>query len=137
MQNGKSHFTEPLVSRREFFIPPIALDRVSPTALHRQIHAQIAQAIRTGEIRGGVRLPSSRWLAKLLVVSRNTVLAAYDELAADGLILGVRGAGMRVSQGVLPPAPVAGLQRVIRAAGYPGSILAFDDQDGNRLYINF
>jgi DNA-binding GntR family transcriptional regulator len=76
-------------------------------------------------------------LAKLLGVSRNTVLAAYDELAADGLILGVRGAGMRVNQGVLPPAPLAGLRRVIRAAGYPASVLAFEDQDGNRLYLNF
>lgn len=125
------------MSRRDFSIPPIALDRALPAALHRQLYQQMAQAIRTGTIRGGERLPSSRWLAKLLGVSRNTVLTAYDQLAADGLILGVRGAGMRVSEKVLSPAPLAGLRRLLREAGYPLRVLPFEDQDGNRLYLNF
>jgi GntR family transcriptional regulator/MocR family aminotransferase len=120
-----------------FSIPPIDLDRSSTTTLRRQIYQQTARAIRSGAFRGDARLPSSRWLAKLLGVSRNTVLAAYDELAAEGLLIGVRGAGMRVARGVLSPAPLAGLRHVIREAGYPASLVEFEDPDGNLLYINF
>jgi DNA-binding GntR family transcriptional regulator len=36
-------------------------------------------------------------MAGLLGVSRNTVLAAYDDLAADDLVRGRQGAGMRVT----------------------------------------
>ena len=120
-----------------FAIPPIDLDRSSPAALHRQIYQQVARAIRSGAIRDDARLPSSRWLAKLLGVSRNTVLAAYDQLAAEGLLLGVRGAGMRITRGARSPAPLAGLRHIIRAAGYPVSLVELKDPDGNLLYINF
>ena len=41
----------------------------------------------------------SRVLARLLGVSRNTVLTAYDELVAGGLIEGRRGAAMLVRTG--------------------------------------
>jgi len=30
-----------------------------------------------------------------------------------------------------------GLQRVIRAAGYPARVVALKDPDGNPLYLNF
>lgn len=123
--------------KRDFAIPPIDLDRASRTALRKQIYQQVARPIRTGEIPNGTRLPSSRWLAKLLGVSRNTVLAAYDDLAADGLLLAVRGAGMRVSRGSPAPPLLAGLRHIIRDAGYPASVLTFEDRDGNPLYINF
>lgn len=124
--------------RRDFFIPPVVLDKVSSLPLHRQIHKAISEAIRNGEARHGDRLPSTRMLAKLLQVSRNTVLAAYDDLAADNLIRGQRGAGMLVNSG--PPAPVVtlfGLHHVIRAAHYPAKVLALADPDGNPLYIRF
>lgn len=106
--------------------------------MHCQIHRQIAQAIRDGAIPAGARLPSSRVLAPLLGVSRNTVLAAFDRLAADGLLVGERGAGMRVQHGA--PAPEVtwyGLREVIRAAGYPARVVQFDDPDGNPLYLRY
>jgi GntR family transcriptional regulator/MocR family aminotransferase len=84
--------------RPELFLPAIELDAASDVPMQRQITRQIGAAIRGGEIPGGVRLPSSRAMARLLRVSRNTVLAAYDDLAADGLIRGERGAGMCVCQ---------------------------------------
>ena len=72
------------MSRRpKLFVPSITLDKASTAPLHRQIHSQITQAIRGGAIPGGVRLPSSRTMARLLGVSRNTVLTAFDDLAAD------------------------------------------------------
>jgi DNA-binding transcriptional regulator YhcF (GntR family) len=120
--------------RPELFVPPITLDRASKIPLHQQIRNQIAQAVRGGAIQYEARLPSTRVMAKLLGVSRNTVLAAYEDLVADGLAQGERGAGMRVSGAVKTS---LGLRHVIRAARYPARVLAVADPDGNPLYINF
>jgi DNA-binding GntR family transcriptional regulator len=121
--------------RPELFLPPIMLDRASKLPLHRQIHRQIARAISDGKVPYESRLPSSRVMARILGVSRNTVLAAYDDLAAEGLARGERGAGMRVAAG--PGMTLFGLRHVIRAAGYPARVLALADPDGNPLLINF
>lgn len=124
--------------RRKLFVPSIVLDKASTVPLHRQIYRQIAYAIREGAIPNGVRLPSSRTMARLAGVSRNTVLAAYDDLAADDLVRGEKGAGMRVQNGSPVPAMTwFGLQRVIREAGYPARVVALTDPDGNPMYISF
>ncbi|HTR38146.1 MAG TPA: winged helix-turn-helix domain-containing protein [Bryobacteraceae bacterium] len=121
--------------RRELFVPPIVLDRDSATPLQRQIHHELARAIRSGAAGAGARLPSTRLMAKLLSVSRNTVMVAYEDLAAEGLVCGERGSGMRVSGDTAQPA-FFGLGHVIRAAGYPAKVVAFADPDGNPLYLN-
>src|SRR6185436_6513161 len=82
--------------RRDVLLPSIVLDRASTLPLFQQLRTQLARAIRDG-LAGGTRLPSTRVLARLLRVSRNTVLAAYDDLAADGLIRSRRGSGMVVT----------------------------------------
>jgi DNA-binding GntR family transcriptional regulator len=127
------------VSRRsKLFVPSIALDKASAEPLHRQIHGQIAQAIRGGAIPSGARLPSSRVLARLLGVSRNTVLAAFDSLASDDLLRGERGAGMRVRNGAAAPEVTwFGLRQVIRAAGYPARVVTLADPDGNPIYLHY
>lgn len=141
MQNEKSHHTVPLMSRRpELYVPSIVLDRTPGMPLHRQIHRQIAEAIRSGAVRHYARLPSTRFMAKLLRVSRNTVFAAYEELAADDLIRGEPGSCMRVNcpaAGATNAPAWLGLKQVIQAARYPARILAFDDPDGNALYLRF
>jgi len=120
------------------FVPSIALDHASDVPLHRQIYLQIAAAIRARGIPGGARLPSSRSLARLLGVSRNTVLAAFDALAADDLLRGERGAGMRVQNGAaVPEVTWFGLKQVIRAAGYPAKAVALADPDGNPIYLRY
>jgi GntR family transcriptional regulator/MocR family aminotransferase len=121
------------VKRPEVFLPAVELDAASDIPMHRQIARQIGAAIRAGAIPGGVRLPSSRAFARLLRVSRNTVLAAYDDIAADGLILGERGAGMRVSSG--KPAR-SSLRQVIRDSGYAEKAVVVADPDGNSLYLH-
>ena len=75
-------------------------------------------------------------MARLLRVSRNTVLAAYDELAADGLLQGERGAGMRVRSAEVPSMTMAGLRQVIRASGYPARVVVLADPDGNPIYLH-
>lgn len=121
--------------RRELFVPSIDLDRASSIPLHRQIYHQIARAIRSGAIPRNARLPATRVMARLLRVSRNTMLIAYDDLAADNLIRGKRGAGMWVNGDAPVELTWFGLRHVIRAAGYPARILTLADPDGNFLYI--
>ena len=121
---------------RDLFLPSIALDRRSSTPLHLQIGQQIARAIRRG-VPAGSRLPSSRVMARLLGVSRNTVMAAYDDLVAAGLISGRRGAGMLVTPGGVPGSHMLDPQRVLRQAQYPARTLRVIDPDGTLLYLAF
>lgn len=98
-----------------------------------QIVGQLQNLIERGGVGRGGTLPSSRALARVLDVSRNTILTAYDELKARGLITGRRGAGMRVA----PGAGVTGfdVRRVLREAQYPSRAFVVHDPDGNPVSI--
>ena len=65
--------------------------------VYLQIKDYIKKMILTGLLQPGVRLPSTRELAGILQVSRNTVLLAYQYLEDDGLILQEKGRGAFVS----------------------------------------
>jgi GntR family transcriptional regulator/MocR family aminotransferase len=129
---------------RDLFLPSIAIDRRSSTPLHQQIGRQIAGAVRGG-VPAGSRLPSSRVMARLLGVSRNTVMTAYDELVAEGVITGRRGTGMLIAagrSGLAGAARARGLnlfdpQRVLRQAQYPARTVGIVDPDGMHLYLAF
>lgn len=56
------------------------------------LHAALRDAIASGRLAPGLRLPSSRELAASVGVSRNTAVAAYELLASEGW-LETRGAG--------------------------------------------
>ncbi len=58
-----------------------------------RIYRQLRQAILDGRLRAGERLPPTRELAAQLAISRNTVSAAYDRLAAEGFLDGRMGSG--------------------------------------------
>ncbi|WP_410568643.1 PLP-dependent aminotransferase family protein [Amycolatopsis sp. cmx-4-61] len=65
---------------------------------HRDaIYRQLRAAILAGRIRPGETLPPTRELAQRLAVSRTTVSAAYDRLAAEGFLTGRVGAGTFVT----------------------------------------
>jgi len=76
----------------------------SPIPLHRQLAAQLGAAVREGRWDPERRLPSARALAGRLGVDRGTVLAAYRDLAGDGLVRVRPGSGAYVSG----PEPGAG-----------------------------
>ncbi|HKV65622.1 MAG TPA: GntR family transcriptional regulator, partial [Rhodanobacteraceae bacterium] len=64
----------------------IALDPGLEQPLFLQLAGAIAENIRGGRVKGGEPLPGSRELAGQLGINRNTVVAAYGELAAEGLV---------------------------------------------------
>lgn len=110
-----------------------SIDRRRDEPLALQIVQQLQNAIEHGRAPCGAVLPSSRALARALGVSRNTVLTAYDELKARGLIAGRRGSGIRVA----PGAGMEGLdvRRVLREAHYPSRTFVVQDPDGNPISV--
>jgi GntR family transcriptional regulator/MocR family aminotransferase len=80
------------------------LDRASGTPLFRQLYQQLKEAILSGQVGPSVRLPATRELCRLLAVSRQTVLAAYEQLMAEGYLEGTVGKGTFVSESL----PAAG-----------------------------
>ncbi len=77
--------------------------------LFLQIARAIAADIRRGRLGAGRRLPGSRTLARTLGVHRNTVVAAYAELTAEGWLdaHGTRGTFVSHSMPAAAPGPVA------------------------------
>ncbi|WP_261844355.1 MocR-like pyridoxine biosynthesis transcription factor PdxR [Aliamphritea ceti] len=67
---------------------------------YRALFRGFQQAILTGQLDAGSKLPASRPLGKSLGVSRNTVKAAYELLQAEGYIETRHGAGSFVSAAV-------------------------------------
>ena len=62
------------------------------------VETALRQAIRDGRLRVGDRLPSTRTLAADLGVSRSTVVAAFEQLAAEGYVTGEVGSATRVAE---------------------------------------
>src|SRR4051812_32650842 len=80
--------------------------RGSDTPLFRQLYLQLRAAILSRRLRPGTKLPSTRELAAQLGVSRSAVVAAYEQLLAEGYTSGKHGSGTYISPD-LPP-PIAG-----------------------------
>src|SRR5205814_10196853 len=70
-----------------------ALDRGAPLPLSRQLAAALRAAIAEGQLGAGARLPSTRALAAELGLARSTVVAVFEQLAAEGYIAAQRGSG--------------------------------------------
>src|SRR5581483_9337883 len=92
----------------ELFVP------LTPNAaqpMHRQMYEHLRQAILSGRLRPGERLPSTRQVAARLRLARNTVARAYEDLASEGYLEGRVGSGTYVPRALpaelLQPAPPA------------------------------
>lgn len=64
----------------------IRVDDASDTPIYLQIANAFIHNIRLGRLRKGLKLPGSREVAALLNINRMTMVAAYDELQAQGWI---------------------------------------------------
>jgi GntR family transcriptional regulator/MocR family aminotransferase len=81
----------------------IELDRSRPRGLRAQVEDELKAAIRAGRLAPGTLLPSTRALAADLGVTRGVVVAAYDQLLAEGYLSSRAGAGTIVN----PTAPTS------------------------------
>ena len=89
----------------------LRLDRDSGQPLRSQLESGLRDAIRTGRLNGGERLPSSRALAGELGVSRGLVQECYGQLLAEGYLTSHQGSATRVAARAhaapVRPAPLA------------------------------
>ncbi|HEU5453399.1 MAG TPA: PLP-dependent aminotransferase family protein [Terriglobales bacterium] len=82
-----------------------AVERRGGVPLFQQIASAITSDIRRGRLRPGDALPGTRSLARALGVQRLTVVAAFDELVAEGWIVNQRARGAFVSRDLPDPKP--------------------------------
>lgn len=91
--------------------PALPLQRRAASTLGEQLARQVAERIAGGTLAPGARLPSVREGARLHRVSPSTVVAAYDQLQAQGLVEARRQRGFFVRDGragtAAQPAPAA------------------------------
>ena len=65
--------------------------------LHRQLYEAMRRAILDGKLGAGDRLPSSRELTHDLGLSRNTVVAALNQLSVEGYLVSRVGSGTYIN----------------------------------------
>jgi 2-aminoadipate transaminase len=75
----------------------ISLDRQSGKPLYAQIANYVRRLIETDVLKPGIKLPATRELAVEVGVDRATVVAAYDELVAQGFATAHVGQGTFVA----------------------------------------
>ncbi|WP_017652794.1 PLP-dependent aminotransferase family protein [Fortiea contorta] len=63
------------------------------TPLHRQVYEELRQAILSGRLAPGQKLPSTRSLAQSLSISRATVTQGYEQLLSEGYLETTIGSG--------------------------------------------
>ena len=92
---------------RPFALRDLPLDGQGP--LYDQIYRAVRGAILSGRVAAGTRLPTTRALAAELSISRNTVVAAFEPLVAEGYVVARVGAGTFVAPQIAAradPAPL-------------------------------
>ena len=105
------------------------LDPAAERPFYRQIYDRFRNAIATGVLKPGDRIPSARALTKELGLARGTVDAAYSLLAAEGYIQARGQAGTIITPGLVSRAPAPDMPRrtdkVATPRFRPDSILPF------------
>jgi GntR family transcriptional regulator / MocR family aminotransferase len=95
------------------------------TRVRAGLERALRDAIDSGRLPSGARLPSSRALAADLGIARNTVADAYGQLVAEGWLVARQGSGTLVADRAQPleaDAPAAGeAERSLRHDLRPGS----------------
>ncbi|TMJ60839.1 MAG: PLP-dependent aminotransferase family protein, partial [Alphaproteobacteria bacterium] len=92
------------------------LDRGAALPLSRQLAAALRAAIAEGRLGAGARLPSTRALAAELGLARSTVVAVFEQLAAEGYIAAQPGSGYFVPASLVDTRPAEDAARVSPAA---------------------
>ena len=106
--------------RPGFSLDSIVPDRTSSVALHQQLYQKLRGLIETRVLPYGAALPATRALAQDLRLGRNTVIAAYDQLALEGFLHLRRGTPPVVRE--LPV--IARLRVAFQQRGEPAAVAA-------------
>jgi len=101
------------------------IDDSSEHSIYEQIVAQAQEAVATGKLRPGERLPTVRELADVLDIAPGTVARAYSELERLGVVVTEGKRGTRVAERERPaipqserPAMLVGLLRPVIVAAF-------------------
>jgi len=94
--------------------------------LHRQLYEALRRAILDGKLAADERLPSSRCLVQDLHLSRNTVVAALNQLAVEGYLVSRVGSGTFVNANVpqRPCRPARTTTHVVERLSHRGQALS-------------
>ena len=84
--------------------------------LHRQLYEALRRAMLDGKLGAGERLSSSRDLAQDLGLSRNTVVAAINQLSVEGYLVSRVGSGTFVNDNVPRVNPASAARPHLRGA---------------------
>jgi GntR family transcriptional regulator / MocR family aminotransferase len=116
----------------------LALGEESASPLFLRIARGVTDDVRRGRLRAGDPLPGSRALAESLGVNRNTVVAAYRELVAEGWAEARPGGGTFVAEG-LPERRPRALTRTSRSslAQTPGFTLRAESGPFGRPWVTY
>ena len=114
------------------------IDAGSGVPIYVQIAEGLRDSIAAGRLKPGDRLPTVREAAVRLRVNPGTVVAAYDELAREGLLVARQGAGTFVSlaadRAASPRrAARARLERLVEAAARAAEAAGVSVADVRRL----
>ena len=74
------------------------VERDTSKTLQAQIREMLVSAMLAGQLAPGAPVPSTRAMARRLTVSRNTVMLAYQALAADGFLVARERSGFYVAE---------------------------------------
>ena len=82
--------------------PLLRLNPQATISYQAQLRSRLIDAIESGVLTAGSRLPSSRSLSRELGVARNTVMLAYQHLVAEGHLVSRERSGIFVADRKLP-----------------------------------
>ncbi len=107
--------TDSWVNYAERIGTDLHLELSGPGGRRAALIRALREAVRSGRLAPGTRLPPYRSLAADLGVARNTVADAYAELVAEGWLTARQGSGTRVADRAEPPRDTAGTRRRAQA----------------------
>jgi GntR family transcriptional regulator len=115
----------------------IRLNPLSGTPLYLQLVEHLKHSIETGAIRAGDQLPSVRKMAEDLLINPNTVVRAYRDLDAEGILELRHGSGVFVRDSVSARTDVMKKAApIIRSAVDRLELLDLGEDDIRRLLEN-
>jgi DNA-binding transcriptional MocR family regulator len=95
--------------------PEFVLDHGATVPLYQQLFERLRAQILAGRLAARTRLPSTRVLASMLGISRNTSARAYEQLLLEGYVESkVLSPALRIGHLVAPPVLLDGLRAMRR-----------------------